>query len=58
MKLSDEFKTMIIFRDIQELSYDVISNIMELPIGTVKSRINRGRIKLNEFLKEKGYNKC
>ena len=58
MELSSEFRTMIIFRDIQELSYDVISNIMELPIGTVKSRINRGRIKLNEFLKEKGYNKC
>ena len=57
MKLSEEFRTMIIFRDIQELSYDVISNIMELPIGTVKSRINRGRIKLNQFLSEKGYNK-
>ena len=27
MKLSEEFRTMIIFRDIQELSYDVISNI-------------------------------
>ena len=57
MKLSEEFRTMIIFRDIQELSYDVISNIMELPIGTVKSRINRGRIKLNKYLKEKGYGK-
>jgi len=55
MKLSEEFRTMIIFRDIQELSYDVISNIMELPIGTVKSRINRGRVKLNNYLKEKGY---
>ena len=57
MKLSEEFRTMIIFRDIQELSYDVISNIMELPIGTVKSRINRGRQKLNQYLREKGYDK-
>ena len=57
MELSDEFKTMIIFRDIQELSYEIISNIMEIPIGTVKSRINRGRIKLHKLLKEKGYNK-
>ena len=57
MKLSEEFRTMIIFRDIQELSYDVISNIMELPIGTVKSRINRGRLKLNQYLREKGYDK-
>tara|TARA_Y100001970_G_scaffold243464_1_gene308768 strand:- start:170 stop:754 length:585 start_codon:yes stop_codon:yes gene_type:complete len=57
MQLSEEFRTMIIFRDIQELSYDIISNIMELPIGTVKSRINRGRVKLNKLLNEKGYNK-
>jgi len=28
-----------------------------LPIGTVKSRINRGRRKLNQYLREKGYNK-
>ena len=56
-QLSDEFKTMIIFRDFQELSYDVISKIMEIPIGTVKSRINRGRFKLLKLLKEKGYSK-
>ena len=57
LELSDEFKTMIIFRDFQELSYDVISNIMRIPIGTVKSRINRGRFKLLKLLKEKGYYK-
>ncbi|MAV64854.1 MAG: RNA polymerase subunit sigma-24 [Candidatus Marinimicrobia bacterium] len=56
-ELSDEFKTMIIFRDFQELSYDVISNIMSVPVGTVKSRINRGRFKLLKLLKEKGYQK-
>ena len=57
VELSEEFQIMIILRDFQELSYDVISNIMEIPIGTVKSRINRGRIKLVALLKEKGYNK-
>ena len=46
---------MIILRDFQELSYEIISNIMEIPIGTVKSRINRGRIKLVKLLKDKGY---
>ena len=56
-QLSEEFKTMIIFRDFQELSYDVISKIMDIPIGTVKSRINRGRFKLLKLLKEKGYSK-
>ena len=55
-KLSDEFKTIIILRDIQELSYDDISKIVELPLGTVKSRINRGRLKLQQLLKKKGEN--
>jgi len=56
-QLSEEFKIMIILRDFQELSYDVISRIMEIPVGTVKSRINRGRIKLVALLKAKGYSK-
>ena len=51
-ELSREFKTIIILRDIQELSYDDISKIVELPLGTVKSRINRGRLKLQQLLKK------
>ena len=54
-ELSEEFQIMIILRDFQELSYEIIRNIMEIPIGTVKSRINRGRIKLVKLLKDKGY---
>ena len=53
-ELPDDFKTIIILRDIQELSYDEISKIVEVPLGTVKSRINRGRLKLQELLKIKG----
>ena len=52
--LPDDFKTIIILRDIQELSYDEISKIVKLPLGTVKSRINRGRVKLQQLLKKKG----
>ena len=55
-ELPDDFKTIIILRDIQELSYDDISKIVELPLGTVKSRINRGRLKLQQLLKRKGEN--
>ena len=51
---SADFRTMIILRDIQELSYDEVSKIMDLPLGTVKSRINRGRLKLQESLRKKG----
>ena len=50
--LPEHFKTVIILRDIQELSYDEISNIAEVPLGTVKSRINRARIQLQKELKD------
>ena len=53
-ELPDDFKTIIILRDIQELSYDEISKIVDVPLGTVKSRINRVRVKLQQLLKKKG----
>ena len=56
LALPDDFKTIIILRDIQELSYDEISKIVKLPLGTVKSRINRGRVKLQQLLTKKGEN--
>ncbi|MFQ6617289.1 MAG: RNA polymerase sigma factor [Fidelibacterota bacterium] len=49
--LPEKFRTVIILRDIQELSYYEISNIVNIPLGTVKSRVNRGRLKLQEKLK-------
>lgn len=52
--LPQDFKTIIILRDIQELSYEDISRIVDVPIGTVKSRINRGRLKLQKLLINKG----
>jgi len=39
-------------RDIQELSYEEISKIVEVPLGTVKSRINRARLQLQNELKD------
>ena len=50
--LPQHFRTVIILRDIQELSYEDISKIVEVPLGTVKSRINRARLQLQEALKE------
>jgi RNA polymerase sigma-70 factor, ECF subfamily len=53
-QLPEDFRTMIILRDIQELSYEEISKIVAVPLGTVKSRINRGRVKLQSLLKHRG----
>ena len=51
-QLSEDYRNIIILRDIQELSYDEISNITKLALGTVKSRINRARLKLRDIVKE------
>ena len=49
-KLSVDFRLVIILRQIQGLPYEDISKIISMPIGTVKSRINRARKKLKELL--------
>ncbi len=46
------FRELIVLRDVQQLSYDEIAEITGLPMGTVKSRINRGRSKLQKLLKD------
>ena len=43
----------IILRDIQGKKYEEIAEIMDLPLGTIKSRVNRGRLQLARILKEK-----
>jgi len=52
LELPDVFREAVILRDIQDLTYEEISEITEQPIGTVKSRINRGRKQLQELLQE------
>jgi RNA polymerase sigma-70 factor, ECF subfamily len=44
-------RTAVVLRDLQELSYQEIAEKLDLPEGTVKSRINRGRIELARQLK-------
>jgi len=50
--LSNEIRMAIILRDIQGKKYDEIAEIMELPLGTVKSRVNRGRLQLAKIFRE------
>jgi RNA polymerase sigma factor (sigma-70 family) len=51
-KLSPELREAVILRDIEELSYQEIGAILRIPDGTVKSRINRGRIELARYLQK------
>ena len=50
-RLPQNYKTAIILRDIQGLNYEEISNIVGVPLGTIKSRINRARLQLQVDLK-------
>ncbi len=50
-QLPEDFREAVVLRDVQQLSYEEIAEITGLPLGTVKSRINRGRTKLQELLK-------
>ena len=49
--LPSTLRTAVVLRDLQELSYQEIADRLGLPEGTVKSRINRGRIELGQQLK-------
>ena len=44
-------RTAVVLRDLQELSYQEIADQLKLPEGTVKSRINRGRLELARQLR-------
>lgn len=49
-KLEPEFRMPVVLRDLEEWSYEEIAVSLELPVGTVKSRIARGRGQLREIL--------
>ncbi|MEX0601680.1 MAG: sigma-70 family RNA polymerase sigma factor [Rhodothermales bacterium] len=51
-ELAEDFREVVVLRDVQLLSYEEIAEITGLPMGTVKSRINRGRAKLQKKLKD------
>jgi RNA polymerase sigma-70 factor (ECF subfamily) len=51
-RLSPELRETIILRDLQDMEYREIANVLEIPEGTVKSRLNRGRAELARMLKK------
>jgi len=52
--LDEEFRIAVVLKDIEELDYATIAEILDVPVGTVKSRIHRGRMLLREQLAAEG----
>lgn len=52
LRLPVEFREAVVLRDLQELAYDEIAQVLGVRIGTVRSRIARGRQRLREALEE------
>ena len=42
----EEFRAALVLADVEDMPYDEISSILEVPVGTVKSRVHRGRVAL------------
>lgn len=57
--LPDDYKTVVILCDLEGLSYEEIAEFLNVPIGTVRSRLHRGRKilqrKLRDYAKSRGY---
>jgi RNA polymerase sigma-70 factor (ECF subfamily) len=49
--LSDEHRTILILREVDGSSYEQIAEILDLPIGTIRSRLHRARLQLRDQLK-------
>ena len=51
-RLSEEHRVVMVLREIDGCCYETIAEILELPIGTVRSRLHRARLQLRDQLKE------
>jgi RNA polymerase sigma-70 factor (ECF subfamily) len=50
--LSEEHRAIVVLREVDGCCYETISDILDLPIGTVRSRLHRARLQLREQLRE------
>ncbi len=50
--LSEEHRNVLVLREIDGCCYETIAEILDLPVGTVRSRLHRARLQLRDELKE------
>jgi RNA polymerase sigma-70 factor (ECF subfamily) len=49
--LEEEFRTVLVLREVQDVAYEQIAEMLQVPVGTVKSRLHRGRALLRDRLR-------
>ncbi|RNC83895.1 MAG: sigma-70 family RNA polymerase sigma factor [Balneola sp.] len=58
-KLPEDFRTVVLLCDVDGFTYEEISNMLDVPIGTIRSRLHRGRnllkTELYEYAKKRGF---
>jgi RNA polymerase sigma-70 factor (ECF subfamily) len=57
-RVSDEHRTILVLREIEGFCYEKIADVLDLPVGTVRSRLHRARMALREELKEVWQEHC
>ena len=49
-RLPEEFRVVLVLREMEAFNYEAISETLDLPVGTVRSRLHRARVQLKEIL--------
>ena len=57
-RVSDEHRAILVLREIEGFCYEKIADVLDLPVGTVRSRLHRARMALREELKEVWQEHC
>jgi RNA polymerase sigma-70 factor, ECF subfamily len=52
--LSEEHRSVLVLHDLEELPQKEVAEILDLPVGTIKSRLFHARSKMRKFLEESG----
>ena len=52
-ELGQEYRAVLVLREIDGCDYETIATILELPIGTVRSRLSRARVRLRDLLEQR-----
>jgi RNA polymerase sigma-70 factor (ECF subfamily) len=50
--LAEEYRVVVVLREIDGCSYEAIAEVLDVPVGTVRSRLHRARLQLRDLLKK------